>query len=56
MGRVLAESILLLDGKCVVGYMKPRDMDFYGVKPSGPGWNRKPAPSDERCGGGNVYL
>lgn len=31
MGRVLAESILLLDGKCIVGYMKKRDMDFYGV-------------------------
>ena len=34
MGRVLAESIMLLDGKCIVGYMKLRDMDFYGVKPS----------------------
>lgn len=31
MGRVLAESIMLLDGKCIVGYMKKRDMDFYGV-------------------------
>ena len=31
MGRVLAESILLLDGKCVVGYIKKRDMDFYGI-------------------------
>lgn len=31
MGRVLAESILLLDGKCIVGYMKKKDMDFYGV-------------------------
>ena len=34
MGRVLAESIMLLEGKCIVGYMKLRDMDFYGVKPS----------------------
>ena len=34
MGRVLAESIILLDGKCIVGYMKMRDMDFYGVVPS----------------------
>ncbi len=34
MGRVLAESIMLLDGKCIVGYMKMRDMDFYGVIPS----------------------
>ena len=28
MGRVLAESIMLLDDKCIVGYMKLRDMDF----------------------------
>lgn len=34
MGRVLAESIMLLDGKCIVGYMKMHDMDFYGVAPS----------------------
>lgn len=31
MGRVLAESIMLLEGKCIVGYLKKRDMDFYGV-------------------------
>lgn len=31
MGRVLAESIMLLDGKCIVGCMKKKDMDFYGV-------------------------
>lgn len=31
MGRVLAESIMLLDGKCIVGYMRRRDMEFYGV-------------------------
>ncbi len=31
MGRVLAESILLLDGKVVAGYLKLRDMEFYGV-------------------------
>lgn len=34
MGRVLAESIMLLDGKCIVGYMKMRDMVFYGVQPA----------------------
>ena len=34
MGRVLAESIMLLNGKCIVGYMKKRDMDFYGVQPT----------------------
>lgn len=32
MGRVLAESILLQEGKCVVGYLKRREMDFYGVE------------------------
>ncbi len=32
MGRVLTESLLLLDGKCIVGYLKKRDMDFYGVE------------------------
>lgn len=32
MGRVLAESIMLLDGKCIVGYMRRKDMDFYGVE------------------------
>lgn len=31
MGRVLAESIMLQDGKCIVGYLKKKDMDFYGV-------------------------
>lgn len=31
MGRVLAESILLADGKCIVGYVKQKDMVFYGV-------------------------
>ena len=32
MGRVLAESILLLDGKCIIGYLKKKDLDFYGVE------------------------
>lgn len=31
MGRVLAESIMVLDGKCIVGWMKKSDMEFYGV-------------------------
>lgn len=31
MGRVLAESIMLLDGRCIVGCVKKKDMDFYGV-------------------------
>lgn len=32
MGRVLAESIMLLDGRCIVGCVKKKDMDFYGVE------------------------
>ena len=32
MGRVLAESIMLMDGRCIVGYLKKREMDFYGVE------------------------
>lgn len=31
LGRVLAESSLLLEGDCIVGSMRKRDMDFYGV-------------------------
>ena len=31
MGRVLAESIMLIDGKCIVGYLRRRDMAFYGI-------------------------
>ena len=32
MGRVLAESIMLMDGKCIIGYLRKKDMDFYGVE------------------------
>ena len=31
MGRVLAESFLLDEGRIIVGYMRKKDMDFYGV-------------------------
>jgi phosphoesterase RecJ-like protein len=31
MGRVLAESILVMDGKCIVGWLRQKDMAFYGV-------------------------
>ena len=31
MGRVLAESIMLLDGRCIIGYLRRKDLDFYGV-------------------------
>ena len=33
MGRVLAESIMLFGGRCIVGFLRRRDMDFYGVTP-----------------------
>lgn len=33
MGRTILESIMLLGGKCIVGYLKKRDLDFYGVTP-----------------------
>lgn len=33
LGRVLAESILVLDGKCIVGCIRRKDMRFYGVEP-----------------------
>lgn len=31
MGRVLAESILILDGTFIIGYLKRKEMEFYGV-------------------------
>ena len=31
MGRVLAESIMMMEGKCIVGYLRRRDLIFYGV-------------------------
>lgn len=31
MGRVLAESIMIQDGQCIIGYLRRKDMDFYGV-------------------------
>ncbi len=34
MGRVLAESIMLLDGRVIAGYLKKRDMEFYRAVPA----------------------
>ena len=31
LGRALMESILLLDGKIIMGRMRQKDMEFYGV-------------------------
>lgn len=33
LGRALLESILLLDGKCIVSRIRQKDMEFYGVGP-----------------------
>lgn len=33
LGRTLMESILLLDGKVIVGRIRQKEMDFYGVGP-----------------------
>ena len=33
LGRVLAESIMLGDGKCIIGSLRKKDMDFYGIVP-----------------------
>lgn len=33
LGRTLMESILLMDGKVIVGSVKLKDMEFYGVEP-----------------------
>ena len=32
MGRVLAESIMLMNNMCIVGYLRRKDMIFYGIK------------------------
>lgn len=31
LGRTIMESIMLLDGQCIVGYLKQKDLKFYGV-------------------------
>lgn len=34
MGRTLMESIMLLEGKCIVGIVRQKEMDFYGLTPA----------------------
>lgn len=34
LGRALLESILLLDGRVIVGRIRQKDMEFYGVSPA----------------------
>lgn len=31
MGRTIMESIMLMNGKCIAGYIRQKDMKFYGV-------------------------
>lgn len=33
LGRVLMESVLICDGQCVIGVVRQKDMDFYGIAP-----------------------
>lgn len=33
MGRTIMESIMLMNGKCIAGYIRQKDMKFYGVTP-----------------------
>lgn len=33
LGRTLLESMIVLDGLCIVSYLTKKDMDFYGVTP-----------------------
>lgn len=34
MGRTLMESIMLMEGKCIVGIVRQKEMKFYGLIPS----------------------
>lgn len=31
LGRALLESMLLMDGKCIISALRKKDLDFYGV-------------------------
>ena len=33
LGRALLESMIVLDGACIVSYLTKKDMDFYGITP-----------------------
>lgn len=33
MGRTIMESIMLMNGQCIVGYVRQKDMRFYGIEP-----------------------
>lgn len=33
MGRTLTESIMIMDGKCIIGIVRQKEMKFYGVEP-----------------------
>ena len=56
LGRALVESILLLDGRVIVGRIREKDMDFYGAIPCGSGWYCQPASGDRWRGGSHFPL
>lgn len=56
LGRALVESILLLDGRIIVGRVRQKDMEFYGRQSGGFGWHRQPASGDGWRGGGDLPL
>lgn len=33
LGRVLMESVLICEGRCIVGVVRKKDMEFYGIEP-----------------------
>ena len=33
MGRTIMESIMLMNGQCIVGYVRQKDLKFYGLTP-----------------------
>lgn len=33
MGRTLTESIMIMNGKCIIGIVRQKEMKFYGVEP-----------------------
>lgn len=33
MGRTIMESIMLLNGQCIVGYVRRKELEFYGITP-----------------------
>ena len=56
LGRALLESMLLMDGKCIISALRKKDLDFYGVDQRGSGRHRQPAAEHHRRGSGHFPL